>query len=266
MRTRRTIYYFLFLAIIMGAFASMAQNNYGLKIISWSCYLFSITFLIEFVLSRDKTTIAQKVEQLCMAVLLMLFGFRAAYIHFPYVEWVVVAVASILAVQYVRLGLQHRSLLSSKNGFMAQSVAAFYLSVSSFLVSILIRPINATVSQAMGGLGGLCLGLVVLAVLFRNKQLVDGEETSLLSYVRDREDHSSMLLTGFLMISIYVGLNFVGVLPTLYTNEVPGAYIELVNQAETGKEAPVDGTYQHDAYKQEWERFLARHGLDSKDN
>jgi len=249
----------------MGAFASMAQNNYGLKVISWSCYLFSSIFLLELVVGSKNMSLLQRIEQVVMSILVALFGLRAAYIHFPYVEWVVLGAASLLVVIYGRIGISYQREIGATNKFMSRIIGVYYLSVMAFLISVLIRPINATISQAMGGVGGLFMGLVVLSVLFRKRQLVNGEETNVLSYVRGRADHSSMLLTGFFLISIYVGLNFINVLPTLYTNEVPQAYIELVNQAETGKEKAVDGRYQHDGYKEEWEKFLVRHGLESHD-
>jgi hypothetical protein len=37
-------------------------------------------------------------------------------------------------------------------------------------------------------------------------------------------------------------------------------YIELINQAETGKEKPVNGRYRHEIYKEQMDKFLARHG------
>ena len=36
--------------------------------------------------------------------------------------------------------------------------------------------------------------------------------------------------------------------------------IELINNAETGRENPVDGQYQHEVYKEAMDKFLERHG------
>jgi hypothetical protein len=262
LKIRQTIYYLFFLAITIGAFASMAHNNYGLKVISTSCFLISIYFLMGLLSGSKKLTTFHKLEQLGLTLLLTLFGLRAAYIHFPYVEWVVVFAAALLAVVYVKFALDQYRQMEEFNKLMARILLVYYLSVIGFLLSIVSRPFNTLISQAVGAVGGLLIGIIIVAILFKNKQMVNGEETGIIGHVRSRKDHSSLLVTGFFFISFYVGLNFLNVLPPLYTDEVPKAYIELVNKAETGRENAVDGKFQHDAYKEEWEKFLARHGLE----
>ena len=241
----------------------MAQNNYGLKIISWSCYLFSLTFLLELILRFGKMNIWKKLEQVTLTVFVALFGLRAAYIHFQYVEWLVVFVAFVLAISYVRFLLENVKSIRHSNSFMARAVGIHYVTVIAFLISVALRPVSALSSQLIGGIGGLCLGLVVISVLFRNSQIIDGQEVKILRFIRDRDDHSSWLVTGFLLIGMYVGLNFLGILPTLYTDEVPQAYIELVNQAETGRAKAIDGRYQHDLYKEELDRFLENYNTEN---
>ena len=48
MKSYNTIFYLLFVLLIMGAFASMAQNNYGMKILAGVAVAFGIVFLIRF--------------------------------------------------------------------------------------------------------------------------------------------------------------------------------------------------------------------------
>ena len=46
----RNLYYFLlFILLIMGTFASMAQNNYGMKIIGGVAFAFALIFIVEFI-------------------------------------------------------------------------------------------------------------------------------------------------------------------------------------------------------------------------
>src|SRR5260370_1036635 len=47
MKRYNVVYYILFLAVVMGAFASMAQNSYGMKLIGLVCLGFCFTFLYE---------------------------------------------------------------------------------------------------------------------------------------------------------------------------------------------------------------------------
>ena len=242
----------------------MAQNDYGLKMISMTCYLFALSFAVELFWTRGRSTFLQKTELFILIVFFLLFGLRAAYIHFPYVEWIVVGSALVLAITSALFGIHNFRELRETNSETSRIVASYYLSLVFFLCSVLLRPLSAQVSQGFGGVGGLFLGLFVLGAIFRRKQIIAGIETTVMEYVRSRGDHTSMLMTGFLLISIYVGLNFLGFLPTLYTSEVPKVYIELVNQAETGKEVAVDGKFQHDQYKEELDKFLDRHGLDAE--
>ncbi|HSF44363.1 MAG TPA: hypothetical protein VLA58_00080, partial [Chitinophagaceae bacterium] len=58
MKTYNTIYFLLFVLLIMGAFASMAQNSYGLKLLGVVGMLFGLLFLyqlIRFLMRPGKT-------------------------------------------------------------------------------------------------------------------------------------------------------------------------------------------------------------------
>gem|GEM_PF-6082583 len=90
----------------------------------------------------------------------------------------------------------------------------------------------------------------------RKKQLINGEIIKASDYLRKNIGHSIILMTGFLLISIYSGLHLVGLFPSLYTNKIPQTYIELINRAETGQETPENGTYRHEKYKKAYDEFL----------
>ena len=49
MKKYNPFFYLLFIMLIMGAFASMAQNEYGLKIMGAAGALFGLVFLLEFI-------------------------------------------------------------------------------------------------------------------------------------------------------------------------------------------------------------------------
>ena len=48
MRKFNTIYYLLFILLVMGAFASMAQNSYGLKIMGAVAFIFGLLLIVYF--------------------------------------------------------------------------------------------------------------------------------------------------------------------------------------------------------------------------
>jgi hypothetical protein len=47
----------------------------------------------------------------------------------------------------------------------------------------------------------------------------------------------------------------------MYTDEYPQAYFELVKQAESGKEKPVNGKYKHEEFKDMYDRFVSRNNV-----
>jgi hypothetical protein len=45
----------------------------------------------------------------------------------------------------------------------------------------------------------------------------------------------------------------------MYSDEFPQAYFELVQQAELGKEQPINGKYRHEEFKEKYELLISRH-------
>jgi len=65
-----------------------------------------------------------------------------------------------------------------------------------------------------------------------------------------------LLISLFFIFFLYYGFTGIGTLPRIYSDEYPQAYFELVNNAETGKEAPVNGKYKHEEFKEKYDRFV----------
>jgi len=96
MKKLNVIYLFLFILLVMGSFASMAQNSYGLKILGGVAFVFALLFIAEFVTSlkrKENEDLFAILEPLCLFILSLLFGLRIFYIHFDYVELVFGAAA-----------------------------------------------------------------------------------------------------------------------------------------------------------------------------
>ena len=86
--------------------------------------------------------------------------------------------------------------------------------------------------------------------------MVEGESTSAFKTVIRFKDHSVIILSLFLLFSLYVGLNRVGAIPAIYSDEFPRAYYELVEKAASRKEKPVDGKYKYDEFMKQYDQFL----------
>ena len=82
--------------------------------------------------------------------------------------------------------------------------------------------------------------------------------------IRKFKDYSIIIVSLILMFSFYIGFNKIGVLPGIYSDEFPRAYIELVNKATSKKEKPVDGKYKHEEFMQKYKQFLKNNNIKDK--
>ena len=255
MNINRIVYYFLFLAVAMGGFASMAQNNYGLDLIGYSSFAFGLIMVFDLI--KAKNDWDKRIELSALIITTALFGMRALYIHLPYIEWVVTINSGILAVIYlVKIRLAYSKI--STNRKFAAFVMAYYTGLVLLLLSMSIRIFSPLISDGLGGLGFGLLLIFGLGFYLLKKDLMDGEDITLLKYIRKTNPNSLVLATAFFLISAYTGLYMVKILPPLYTEKVPPTYLELVHKAETGQEKAIDGSYQHDHYKEAYDAFVEK--------
>lgn len=260
MNKRIVFHYLLFLIIIFGAFASMAQNNYGLTLISAACILFAISLLLELVQEVKSFSLSKIVELIGLTTLFVLFALRAAYIHFFYIEWLLIFTCSLLIIIYVSYVIVHIKKTEVNNKRIRNLILAYYISLIGFTLSILVSMIVPELAEPLGALATGFLGILLLGVYLNKTQIVAGTEVKTTDYLRKQAGQSILLMTGYWLISLYSGLHMVGILPSLYTNTLPQAYIELIYNAESGNETAVDGVYQHELYKEAYDKFVAEHG------
>lgn len=262
MKKRIVFHYLLFLIIIYGAFASMAQNNYGLSIISVSCFLFALSLIIEVVQNYKISDLIKLIELFSLSILFVLFGLRAAYIHFLYVEWLLMLTCALLIIIYALYSLEKTKKVGSDNKRGRNLILAYYISLIGFTLSIVISMIAPSLAEPLGALATAFLGFVFLGLYLGKTLIIDGVEVKTSDYLRKQAGHSILLMTSYLLISLYSGLNLIGVLPGLYTDKLPQAYIKLINDAETGKESAVDGVYKHEIYKEAYDKFLKEQNIE----
>jgi hypothetical protein len=116
-----------------------------------------------------------------------------------------------------------------------------------------VAMVTITFTPGLARWAGACaliLAFVFLvASLFQRHFLVDGETQSVFSMIARFKDRFYLLLSLFIIFSLYFGLAGSGILPKLYSNKFPQAYFELVSKAETGKEKPANGEYKYQVFK-----------------
>lgn len=260
MQRYNTIYYLLFFLLVMGAFASMAQNSYGLTLLGWVAAAFGLLFLyqcVRTVIKKEKGDVSRLAEPACMSVMSFIFALRVFHVRFPFVEYLFAAACIILVVFYGKKLLLHYNGLKKENNRLAITVALFYACIIAFIISLLAVTLLPRIAENAGRLAFvLLLAFVVLALLGR-EYLVGGEKKSVTGIIYGFRDRSILLFTLFLIISLYTVFTRTGIIPKLYSDDFPQAYYELVDDAETRKELPVNGEYRHEEFKKQYDQFIS---------
>jgi len=261
MKSYNTVYYLLTVLLIMGGFASMAQNSYGIPIISGVCMAFGLIFFIQFIQAlkgNEPNRTEQAVEFFVLFVLAAIFTLRTLQIYFPFIEWIFVAAALVLALNYLTRLRHWFRLISLKNKTLSILILIAYLSIVLFCIAMVELTFKPRIARWTGALALTLVFVFLLSGLFKRHFLIDGENKSAFSFIAGFRDRLYLLLSLFIIFSLYFGLSGSGILPKLYSNKFPQAYFELVNNAETGKEKPVDGKFKYQEFKERYDQFVER--------
>lgn len=259
MKKFNAIYFFLFILLVMGAFASMAQNSYGLKIMGGVAFAFGLLFLLEFIteLGKKEPKDGYALAELASIILFsVIFGCRIFYIHFPYIEWLFIAAGAWLIFFYIRkLFIRYRRLVS-RNRRLAWMGVIFHGSIILFLVSLIMVPFAAQKAEWVGMVAFAFLLVFIIGALVKRNYLVDGNKVTAMQMVTGYQDHSIVLASLFLLFSLFAAFNKAGLVPGIYSDEFPRAYFELVEKATSGKEKPVNSTYKYEEFMKQYKQFL----------
>jgi hypothetical protein len=259
MKGYNTIYYLLFVILIMGAFASMAQNRYGLKILGGVAIAFGILFFVQFInslISSGKKDVYSSVELCSLSILALIFALRVFYINFSYTEIIFGLASLILILVYSRKMIVNFTLFSMKNNLLCVIIVVFYLAIVFYFISLGSIAFFPQASQVTGITAFIFLITFVTGGFIGRNFLIDGENLSAFTVVTRRNDNSILIISLFLLFTLYRGFTMTGVLPRIYSDEFPQAYFELVNKAESGKEQPVDSKYKYQEFKKQYDQFV----------
>lgn len=261
MNRYNTIYYLLILLLMTGAFASMAQNVYGVKIMGAVAAVFCLLFLVqafEYV-QEGKTKFFPLIELVSLAVLAGIISLRVYYIHFLYAELLYgLAGFSLFGVYAMKLGTIFPQ-IRKENKFLSWMVLLFFGSLTLFVLSLTITPFFPELAEPAGIAAFVLILIFAGASLAKNDVFYQGENVNAFKIATRAEPRAVMLLSIFMLFSLYIGLNKVNLIPATYSDEYPRAYFELVNQAEAGDNGTVDGRYQHERFQDEYEAFIEKH-------
>ncbi|MEP6615300.1 MAG: hypothetical protein ABJA57_01915 [Ginsengibacter sp.] len=265
MKKYNSIYYLLFVLLIMGAFASMAQNRYGLLILGVVAISFSLLFLFQFINGLRKRGTGDaylSIEFLCLFVFSSIFALRIFYVHFENVELVFGLTTFILILIYARKALLHYRAMVPKNKFLALTILTFYLSIIFFLISVVVLTISPRLAEYSGLLAFVLLIFFVVSNFWKKELLIDGENVTAFKIVGRMRDNSLLLISLFFLFSLYAVLTRTRVLPKIYSDEFPQAYFDLIDNAELRKEPSTKGSYKYQEFKEKYDQFLKLNGID----
>lgn len=252
--------------IILGLFATMAQNSYGLTLMGISCFGLALLFLAQLswrVIEDsgiEKKGIIRHIELLLLSVLLLIFGFRVFYIKLPFSEIIFMMLCVLLILTYITVIFQINQTTGNENPSLARNAIFYYSSIIIFLISLGTRVLSPSLSATIGAFGFLVALPFLISVFGRKKYDYQDGTITVFEFIASSGNKALMLFLFFVLSSIYIVLSNFRIIPRIGNADKPPTYIELINNAETGKEKPVNGKYEHEIYKEYLDKFVLRHG------
>jgi hypothetical protein len=256
-----TIFFLLFMLLIMGAFASMAQNNYGFAMLGWVSLGFTLVFLVQ--LARKLTgkkaySISSVAELLGLIVLTFLFSMNNFHIRIPFSDYLATAAAVLLAVVYagnLRDAIQRPVTKGRSNRAW---IIAYYAGVILFLLSFAMTPFLPQWVKLTDGVAFFLL-IVFVVGSFLLPGLLKGWENNLaLHIINGFRDRSFILACIFFLMAMYGSAVRVGWLPPLYSDAYPKVFFEMTGHKEPGAVNTSRPQVSQNEFKEKYERFVER--------
>jgi len=261
MRRFSTLYYLLFMLLILGAFASMAQNNYGVKLLGVVATAFAVLFALEFIdeagkgEQRDPFAVA---ELGCLVILAGIFASGIFFVRFPYMDLLFILSLSILFLLYLRKAVRAYTQFYNRSRQLSIGLMLFYGSICIFLLAYGLRSYFGKVSTGLGIAGLWMVLLLALIGFFTRKRIVDGQNMTGLSYTFRARENAILLISILSLFTLYSTLTQTGALPGMYSDEYPQAYYKLVNEANTGKDKPVNDKFRYIEFREGYLKFVQK--------
>ena len=258
----------IFIALaLVGLFAMMAQNGYGFTLMGTACFGLALLYvtqagwkLVNVFSGLEQRDIMGIAELFLLALLLMLFGFRAFYIRPPFIDFIFILLCGLLMAVYSFIASGVFAAAKKENPGMGWNILFFYSSILILLLSLGVRIISPTGSIVVGGVGFIVSVPLLISVVRQKHYEYLGKAISIFQFVAGSKNKAGLLFLFFISSALYTGLATTNIIPEIENASKPRTYIELINSAESGKEKPVDGQYQHEVYKKAMDKFMERHG------
>jgi hypothetical protein len=134
-------------------------------------------------------------------------------------------------------------------------MAVFYFVIILYFISLGSITFLPEFSETAGIFAFVLLIVFVIVGLLNRNVLIEGKNTSAIKVASRLKDNSILIISLFILFTLYTGLTLSGFLPRIYSDQFPQTYFELVNKAESGKELPVHGKYKYQEFKEKYDQF-----------
>lgn len=255
MRKNIILYYLLLLLLVMGSFAAMALNSYGIVLMSYVALGFGLVFMFELLLLLPKEEEMSATYKASLAVelaslsgLCLLYFLRGISVEIPYsllLKFVLfVLLFSVNAYHLIR-AWQYASTTPLK---VKGSIALYFLALLLYIASNYL-PAGGTWVTILLALA--CQFAFVVFGWWKGWVIINGEETSAWKKVIQFRNKSGIQLIFFTLASLYFVLNTIQLLPPLYNGSLPNGYSNVYDQWQKDKTKtdPAD-------FEQTYKKFL----------
>lgn len=266
MNLNRIIQSLLIMLAVVGMFAAMARNAYGFDFIGIACFGIAALFFFQILWkiageygTLTRSSIPEIAELFLLAMLTLLFGLRAFYIYIDGADVIFSLVCVLQLALYAWIGYHLVSSTKVENKSLAIRLIFFYSSLAFFFLSILTRT-KTNLSLTFGLVAVLAAMPFFISLARRERFGINEKSFTILNFIISSKNKAGLLFLFFMSSALFTGLSYFNIIPAIENVDRPAAYIELINHAESGKEKPANGQYQHEKYKEVMDNFLKRHG------
>jgi hypothetical protein len=255
-------YYILFVLIILSAFASMAQNYYGIKILGTAALAFGLIFLLQLredLKSKHLNKWVVIAELTGLTVISIILCLRIFFIRFPFVEFIFGVSGLLVIISYVVRIIDVWKKIRLKSFVLTMLLISFLASITSYTISMTIVPFYPLIADPFGVAGFILFIAFVVGGFMQKHIILNGDRITVFSYIAKIRDRSIVLLALFILFTSYIGLTKYDIIPTMYSDQYPQAYFELVTKTETGAENTKQGKNNHEEFKAQYDKFIERH-------
>jgi hypothetical protein len=241
--------------LVMGAFASMALNSYGVGLMAYTMLGFAIAFLLDLILilprqqsilKSDKRLLGA--ELVLLALLCLIYFSEGVNALIPFASWILfISIVLLMLINvyhfYQSWRSEQRAPLKLKIAIACYFTALILLYISNYLPGFLGR---------VGSLTSLILIAVFLVIgWWRGIVLIEGEEVTAMQRVVRYKNKSGIQLIILGLVTAYYLLSSLNILPPLYVGSMPNAHQQVVRewQQDNSKTSPQD-------FEQAYKTFL----------